>query len=215
MNTFDTLLRDPVGLDQALLQEAQLTDWTARMVRLASIGTALYGVAVGLVWQLTSDSSLGAWPVFGAEGALPAPIAVPLALVGGLFGALAVCLPSFWFYTQLAGLDASFRFVTAQALRVQARTAVLLLGCLPLYLAFALSGTLGFDVGGWVAVIGIGAPFVVGFFGVASLYTSFRRVLPQLEITHERRGPFLLLMVAGWGLVYSTVAPVAVLKLLF
>ena len=77
-------------------------------------GTVLYGAVVGLAAQfLTIQGPMAAW-----LGSLPL-VTVPLALSGAFLLALVVRLPSFYFYTQLSGLDASFRLITTQALRVQ------------------------------------------------------------------------------------------------
>ena len=140
-------------------------------------------------------------------------ISLPLSFVGAFMTALLVCLPSFYFFTQLSGLDASFRLVTAQAVRVMARTSVLMLGVLPFYAALSLTRVVGGLFSPYTVLhMGFYLPFLVGLFGIASLYRSFRSLLKVLPITHERRGRFLLRMVLAWGAVYSAVAPVALYR---
>jgi hypothetical protein len=139
---------------------------------------------------------------------------MPIAFVLAFVGALCVCLPSFYFYTQLSGLDASFRLVTAQALRAQATTAVLLLGVTPFYAALVLAGALGLiESSSRVILAGLAIPFVVGLFGMRALYKGFCDLAQVLPITHQRRGDFLRRMVLCWAAVYTAVAPVALYRI--
>jgi hypothetical protein len=205
---FDLVLRDPAALDALVLDEVRLPATLQRLLVLSLAGLLVFGAVVGLTAQLclasgTAATSLGRLPL----------LTLPVALSGAFLLALAVCLPSFYFFTQLSGLDASFRLVTAQALRVMARTSVLLLGAAPFYAAFGLSRAVGVDVQpDTLLLIGLGLPFVVGLFGIKALYRSFRDLLRVLPITHERRGTFLLRLVLAWGAVYSMVAPVALYR---
>ena len=129
-------------------------------------------------------------------------------------GALCICLPSFYFYTQLSGLDASFRLVTAQALRAQATMSVLLLGVLPFYAAWLLGTVVGvFDEPGTALFAGMCLPFGVGLWGIRAVYRGFCDLAEHLPITHQRRGNFLQRLVLCWGGVYSVVAPVALYRL--
>jgi hypothetical protein len=64
-----------------------------------------------------------------------------------------------------------------------------------------------------VVMLGMGAPFFVGLFGIVTLHRAFRDLLKVLPITHERRGKFLLRMVLCWGALFSVVAPVALCRL--
>lgn len=201
LGDLDTLIRNPRGLDAALLDPGALPRWLSGLIRLSVLGLALHGLVVGGIAQLTGwQSWLGALPV----------VTLPLTLVGSFLLALAVCLPSFYFYSQLTGLDVSFRFVVVQALRVQAHTSVLLLGMLPVYAAIALGTVLPIDLDvEAVLLLGLALPFVVGLSGITALWRSFKHLLPEIPITHERRGRFLLRMVLAWGAVFSVVAPVA------
>jgi hypothetical protein len=208
---FLAMLRDEVEVDR-IVCDAQ---WGMRslyqLLGLTLSGLLLHGLALGMVIHLAMDSL----PLlFAAKGE---PIFwVPLSLIGGILAAIAICLPSFYFYTQLAGLDASFRLITAQSLRVQARTSVLLMGLLPFFLAWALTPFLqipGISDINQVVAIGFALPFFVGFAGLYSVYQSFRRLSGQLPITHVRRGNIMLRLVLCWGAVMATVAPVAVFRL--
>ncbi|HEX2570477.1 MAG TPA: hypothetical protein VH877_13045 [Polyangia bacterium] len=204
----DLLLRNETALNQLLLDDRRLTGTLQKLLGVTAFGLCVHGLVVGLVAQpvaaLGTDGFVQGRPLLW----------LPLTFVGALIGALTICLPSFYFYTQLSGLDASFRLVTAQAVRVLAKTAVLLLGVAPFYAALALSAATGLvDDRETVVRIGFAAPFVVGLWGIAALRRSFAELSQVLPITHERRGNFLTRMVLAWGAVYSVVAPVAFWRL--
>jgi hypothetical protein len=211
LGMLDLVLRGGTRLDEALLDERSLPGIVRRLLVLSLGGMAVHGLVVGFAAQVLH-------PAWGAALAGPHPVLwMPVAFVLSFLGAIGVCLPSFYFYTQLSGLDASFRLVTAQALRAQATTSVLLLGVLPFYAAAVLScavfgGFLSFDANG-VVVLGMILPFGVGLFGIHALYRSFRALAQVLPITHVRRGAFLGRMVLCWGMVYSAVAPVALWRI--
>src|SRR5204862_3042493 len=103
-------------------------------------------------------------------------VALWLAYALGFAMTTGVCLPSFYFYGLLAGVRVSWLQVTAQVMKGQASTAVMLLGVLPVYLAAAL-GAVVFgappDVLRVVLYAGLGLPFMAGLWGVRSIYRGF------------------------------------------
>lgn len=204
----DLLLRNEGALNRLLLDGRRLTGTLQKLLGVAALGLLIHGLVVGVV----AHSMVGQ-RVDGFVQGRPL-LWMPLTFVGALIGALTICLPSFYFYTQLSGLDASFRLVTAQAVRVLAKTSVLLLGVAPFYAALALSSATGLlgdrETTVW---IGFAVPFVVGLWGIAALRRSFAELVGILPITHPRRGNFLTRMVLAWGAVYSVVAPVAFWRL--
>lgn len=208
---FDLVLADQPALDELLLNDDDLVGVIERLVAVAAIGLVVAGVAVGLATQV-----LPATP-YGISGALQVghPVLwMPLTALAAFLGALSICLPSFYFYTQLSGIDASFRLVTAQALRAQATTSVLLLAAVPIFLAVALSNVaLGLVTSDLVLWFGLLLPFVTGLFGIGAVYRSFGRLVARLPRTHQRRGNFLRRLVVCWGAVYTVVAPVALLRI--
>lgn len=209
---FEQVLRDDSALTQALIDDESLTVNIQKLLGIAVVGLGIHGIAVGVV---ASQYTAAAWPLesfFWTPQGHPV-VWMPIALVGAMLGALAICLPSFYFYTQLAGLDASFRTVTAQSLRVLARTSVLLLGALPFYVALALASTLGILPTAELLAIGVLLPFVVGLAGIFTLYRAFGDLAHLLPITHSRRGNVLLRLVAAWGMVFTAVAPVALYRI--
>ena len=204
---FDLILRGQAHLTEVLREERNLGPALQKLLILSLLGLGVHGAVVGL-----GAEALHTGPFFRAGGH---PILwMPIAFVLAFVGALAVCLPSFYFYTQLAGLDASFRLVTAQALRAQATAAVLLLGVTPFYAAFVLAGAVGVvDSTTNVILAGLVVPFIVGLGGVRALYRGFCDLAAVLPITHRRRGDFLRRMILCWAGVYTAVAPVALYRL--
>jgi hypothetical protein len=206
---YDLLIRDDPRLDEVIVAGERRIEPIQKLLMLSVGGTTLYGFAVGLAAQfLQLPGPIGEW-----LGQVPL-LTLPLALTAAFLLALAVCLPSFYFYTQLSGLDASFRLITMQALRIQARTSILLLGVLPVYTAIVLGAVVGVIEGGeHLILLGVVLPFVVGLAGLTSLHKSFERLGQVLPVSHVRRPCFLSRMVMAWGMVYAVVCPVAVYRL--
>lgn len=206
---FELVLRRPRLLDRYLRDEASLPRAIQSLVTLSVAGLAVYGLIVGASAQLAREQLTGTFFTAG----LPA-LWTPLAFVGAFLGAIGLCLPSFYFFAQLSGLDASFRLVTAQALRGVATTAVLLLGASPFYAAWLLGNVVGvFDDVQFTLRLGLVLPFLVGLFGVGAVERAFRSMLDVLPVTHQRRGNFVRRMVLAWGALFTAIAPVALLRL--
>jgi hypothetical protein len=206
---FDLVLRRPRLLDRILREEGALPKAIQELASLSVVGLAVYGAVVGASAQLVRDRLVPG--MFFASG-LPA-VWMALAFVLAFLGAICICLPSFYFFAQLSGLDASFRMVTAQALRGVATTAVLLLGAAPFYAAWVLGSVVGVfqDVDAALQV-GMLIPFAVGLFGVGAVYRAFRSMLDVLPVTHVRRGNFVRRMVLAWGALFTAIAPVALYR---
>ncbi len=207
---FDLLMRGQSRLTQLLLSERHLSAAVSQMVGLSVLGFAVHGLVMGSVEQWAWAN--GRFESIQGHPALWMPIAFALAFTG----ALGICLPSFYFYTQLAGVDASFRLVTAQALRINATTSVVLLGITPFYAAYALACGMGVVSNGLerMEIIGYVLPFVAGLLsGVRALYRGFSDLADALPRTHTRRGDFLRRMILCWCAIYSVIAPVALWRL--
>ncbi|MBJ6762021.1 hypothetical protein JGU66_14700 [Myxococcaceae bacterium JPH2] len=205
----DLVLRREQRFHQVLREESALPELLPRMLGLSVLGLATHGAVLGLGARFLPSEYVPTWFQAGV------PLAwLPLAFTGAFLGALCVCLPSFYFYTQLSGLDASFRLVTAQALRGQTTASVLLLGALPFYAAWVLGSVLGLPIApDWVMGMGVVLPFFVGLWGVAAVYRGFVHLAGHLPMTHQRRAGFLRRLVLAWGAVYTAVAPVALWRL--
>jgi hypothetical protein len=204
---FELLLDDGRELDRVILDGDQYRSTLQRLLLVSVIGLGVFAAIVGLIWPASG--------LLGASSTLHPSIWAPLVLIGAFLTAKVVCLPSFYFYTQIAGLDAPFHVIVAQSLRVQARSSVVLLGVTPFYAALALAShtdVLGTGNTMTPALIGVALPFIVGLSGLRSLYRSFRRLLDDLPITNESRSKFVMALVLCWSAAFSAVAPVALYR---
>jgi hypothetical protein len=202
---FDLVLRGQEKLSRLLTDEKFLAPAVQKLVAISVAGFGVHGFVVGAAMQWLPSEASSPWLM----------LRLPFAFAAAFLLALGICLPSFYFYTQLSGFDASFRLVTAQALRTNATTSVLLLGLAPFYGAYVLACGLGYIPNGAESAYALGylLPFVVGVVGLRALYVSFDDLVTVLPQTHQRRGNVLQRMVLCWGAVYAVIAPVALWRL--
>jgi hypothetical protein len=214
----ELLLKDPSRLDR-LTRDAVQQPWL--IPSMLAIGLASFGL-FALILAATLDSA----PV----AALPAPlvewrashrvasaVALWLAYTLGFTLTIGVCLPSFWFYGLLAGIRASWLQVTAQMVKGQAATAMMLLGVLPVYLAAAL-GAMVFrappETLRLVLWIGVGLPFLAGLWGVRSIYQGFLGLADTMpEERRSSRTWWLRWLTLACSVCYTAVCPVMILRL--
>ena len=150
----------------------------------------------------------------GWSNAVQPAVGLWLAYTVGLVAATGVCLPSFYFYGLLAGVQTTFLQVAAHCLKGQAATAIMLIGVLPIYVAGAL-GTLIFGAPAeWqqmVLSIGLVLPFLAGLWGVWSIYQGFMRLADTLPGRfRERRTSFLRRLTLAWAVCYTAVTPLMI-----
>lgn len=211
----ELLLRDDDTLDARILEQTDSLDLLRNMLLVAVGGFVLYGLTVGAIVQF----HIGL-PPDGIEFQWFAPglhlVSLPVSLVSAFLTAAAVGLPSFYFYSRLAGLDISVRTVALQLVRGLAKTALALTALAPFYLAFALSAESAarpaYGLARWALLI----PFPVGLVGIASVYSSFRRMIGDevdvddgLQLANPERRTGLLGMVLAWGLLFTLVGYVS------
>jgi hypothetical protein len=144
-------------------------------------------------------------------------LSLPLAYGLGLVLAACVCLPSFYFYSLLAGVKASWSQITSLVGKGMAANAVMLLGVLPVYVA-AVLGLVVFNADlewlRWTLKFGLLLPFVAGLWGLRSVYlgvTDLGETMPPAW--RCRRRCFLRRLTFSWAAVYATVVPVMVYRL--
>ena len=85
-----------------------------KLLLVSVLGLIIHAFVIGLSASFMSEPRSTEIQTF--LGSSP-QVSLPIAFVAAFLGTISICLPSFYFYTQLAGIDASFRLVTAQALR--------------------------------------------------------------------------------------------------
>ena len=128
-----------------------------------------------------------------------------------------MCLPSFYFYGLLAGVRVSWAQVTAQVMKGQAATAVMLIGIMPVYVAAALGGNVFAapqPLLRGVLYAGLALPFAAGLWGVRSIYVGFLGLSDTLPPErHCRREYWLRRLTAACHACYTAVCPVMIYTL--
>ncbi len=214
----ELLLKQPARVDRLAREEARLADLIPRFLTLALASFAAFAATLVL---LLCAVPAGALPGFLAadwsgRGAGPA-LSLALAYTLGLVGATGVCLPSFYFYSLLAGVRVSMLQVTAQVLKSKAFTAVVLVGILPIYVAVVL-GLIVFEAQAFhlqlALSFGLVLPFIAGLAGVRSLYTGFTGLADTLPPGRRcRRECFLRRLTLAMAACYTAVTPVMIYTL--
>jgi hypothetical protein len=142
---------------------------------------------------------------------------LPLAYTLGLVAATGICLPSFYFYSLLAGVKMSMLQITGQVLKGKAVTALLLVGILPIYVAVVL-GTIIFKLPAETLEVylylGLILPFLTGLAGMRSIYVGVTGWADTLAPERRcRRACFLRRLTLSWSAVFVAVSPVMIYRL--
>jgi hypothetical protein len=214
----ELLLKDPGRLDRLARDDGRQP---LLIPCFLAVGLASFGLfALALVLTLAAAPA----------AALPGPLAGPwaahrtasaaalgLAYALGFTLTTGVCLPSFYFYGLLAGVRVSWLQVTAQVMKGQASTAVMLMGVLPVYLAAALGAVVfGAPPDGLRVVLwaGLGLPFAAGLWGVRSIYLGFLSLSDTLPPERrDGRACWLRRLTAACSACYTAVCPVMIYTL--
>jgi hypothetical protein len=214
----ELLLKNPSRVDRLAREESRQLLLLPSLLAVGLVSFSLF--ALGLVL------TLGAAPAEAVPGLLAerwavhrtaSALALWLAYALGFTLTTGVCLPSFYFYSLLAGVRISWAQVTAQIMKGQAATAVMLIGIMPVYVAAAL-GAIVFvappPLLQGVLYAGLALPFVAGLWGVRSIYVGFLGLSdtlpPQRRSQRER---WLRRLTAACSACYTAVCPVMIYTL--
>jgi hypothetical protein len=221
--------RSVLGLAELLLKEPSQVDSLARdesrqLLLLPSL------LAIGLVsfslFALALVLTLGAAPVEALPEFLVerwtvhrtgSALALWLAYALGFTLTTGVCLPSYYFYGLLAGVRVSWPQVTAQIMKGQASTAMMLMGIVPVYVTLALGGMV-FGVPPpllrGVLYADLVLPFAAGLWGVRSIYLGFLGLSDTLPPQRRcQRECWLRRLTAACSACYTAVCPVMIYTL--
>ena len=208
MELVELMLKDRPRLDSLIRDEVHAPELIPRLLAVALIGYAVFGIATTLIVNLSHTQPFWMPSARWSDGAWAS---LTLAYVLGMVAATGVCLPSFYFYGLLAGVKLSMLQATAHAVKCLAVTAVVLVGALPIYVAIAL-GMIVFSAPAeatqWTIGMGLVLPFVAGLGGVYSLFVGFTGLADTLPAC--RRACFLRRLTLAWSVCYSTVTPVMI-----
>jgi hypothetical protein len=201
----ELLLKEPDRLDALNREDGRQAELMPRLLAVALAGFTLFGVALLLLLHF---APAGAYP----HRPLPVPaarltdgsgLAVVLAYDLGLVAASCLCLPSFYFFSLLAGVRLSPAQIVGQVMRSKATSAVVLVGILPIYVAVVL-GMVVFraDAEALEAALFLGLllPFVAGLAGVRALFRAVRGMAETLPPERRcRRECFLRRLTFSWA----------------
>jgi hypothetical protein len=207
----ELILKDQRALDTTIRDDIQARDLIPRLLAVALVGFAIFGIAATLIvnlggaqpsWMPRTNWSDGTWASLTG------------AYVLGLVASVGVCLPSFYFYGLLAGVKLSMLQAAAHSVKCMAVTAVVLVGVLPIYVAFSL-GIIVFSAPvDWLLLavnVGLALPFAAGLAGVRSLFVGFTALADTLPVCHSAsRAYFLRRLTLAWSVCYTAVTPVMI-----
>jgi hypothetical protein len=214
----ELLLKDPDRIDRLAREEDEQPFLIPRFLAVGLTSFSLFALALALTFGAAPATALP-WPLAETWKTRPteAGLALWLAYALGFTLTTGVCLPSFYFYALLAGVRVSWLQVTAQVMRGQGSTAIMLMGILPVYLAVAL-GAIVFgappEVLKVVLTIGLLLPFAAGLWGIRAIYIGFLGLSDTLP--PERRGQrerWLRRLTAACSACYTAVCPLLIYTL--
>jgi hypothetical protein len=214
----ELLLKDPDRLDRLTREEGRQPLLIPCFLAIGLASFSLFALALVLTLSAAPAETLpGPLAESWAADRPASAVALWLAYALGFTMTTGVCLPSFYFYGLLAGVRVSWLQVTAQVMKGQASTAVMLMGILPVYLAAAL-GAVVFgappDVLRIVLYAGLGLPFAAGLWGVRSIHGGFLGLADTLPPERRRqRECWLRRLTTACSACYTAVCPVMIYTL--
>jgi hypothetical protein len=218
VNLVELVLKNPARLDDLARVEQRQVDLIPRFL---AIGLASFGIFTMSLVLILAYADASALPSFMASrwSANPVASAVSLCLAYtlGLAMAAGVCLPSFYFYSLLAGIRVSVLQVAGQVMKGKAATSMMLMGVLPSYVAVALGAIIFRFPHDWLQLalyFGLVLPFIAGLWGVRAIYIGFvslaDTMAPERRCQRECLLRRLTLACAG---CYTAVSPVMIYTL--
>ncbi len=214
----ELLLKDPDRLDRLARDDGRQPLLVPCFLAVGLASFSLFALALALTLSAAPADALpgflaGPW----AADRTGSAVALWLAYALGFTLTTGVCLPSFYFYGLLAGVRASWLQVTAQVMKGQASTAMMLMGVLPVYLAAALGAVVFAAPSEALRVVlyaGLGLPFAAGLWGVRSIYRGFLGLSDTLPPERrDRRECWLRRLTMACSGCYTAVCPVMIYTL--
>jgi len=217
----ELLLKNPTSLDATMnSDERRPVLLIPRFLGIALASYLLFSIAMIVI---LNTAPAAAYP---AREPIPAPpanwsnasaLGLLVAYNIGLVATTCICLPSFYFFSLLAGIKLTMLQVVGQVVRSKASAAIVLVGILPIYVAVVL-GLIVFQAQPvfleyWL-YLGLILPFIAGLEGVRSIYHGVRGM--ALTLPPDRRQSrecFLRRLTLSWAAVYTVVSPVMIYQL--
>ena len=215
----ELLLKNPQRADSLNRQERRQAELIPRFLSIALASYVLFSVAMIVILSTTTGEARPHryLPVPSVHWADRGAVALLVAYNFGLVAATCICLPSFYFFTLLAGVRMSMLQIVGQVVRCKASSAIVLVGILPIYVAVVL-GLVIFGASPrlveLVLYVGLVLPFIAGFEGVRAIYRGVLGMAETLPPERRcRRECFLRRLTLSWAAVYTAVSPVLIYQL--
>jgi hypothetical protein len=214
----ELLLKNSRRVDSLVRNESWQADLIPRFLGIAVTSFSVFSLALAIIMSLAPAEDLpkvlrDAWQSSPGRAGL----SLGLAYVVGLIAAAGVCLPSFYFYGLLSGVRITILQVTTHIMEGMAATSLMLIGLLPIYVAYGL-GLIVFAAPSSTLVpmiyAGLALPFIAGLWGLRTIYRGFMQLADTLPPERRcRRQCFLRRLTLACTSCYSAVTPVMIYTL--
>jgi hypothetical protein len=215
----ELLLKEPARVDELSLDPARQRELLPRLLLISQVSYVIFGIVMVLVLNVAPAAALAYGPVLGIPPAAwhdGTALGLLLAYNLGIVLAACVCLPSFYFYSLLAGVRMSWLQISLVAGKGTAANAVMLLGILPIYVAVVLGGIVlraPPHLLHTAIVAGLLLPFVSGLWGLREIYRGIVTLSIHSAPQQCPRACFLRRLTFAWAGVYTLVVPVMIYRL--
>jgi hypothetical protein len=185
----ELLLKYPSRADALNREEHRQAFLIPRFLGIALASYVLFCIAMIVILNAAPTEAYPKrlLPVPSASWSNGSPLSLLFAYTFGLVAATCICLPSFYFFSLLAGVRLSMIQIVGQVVRCKASIAIVLVGILPIYVAVVL-GMVVFDAPTKAMesclYLGLVLPFIAGLEGVRSIY---RGVMGMAETMRPER----------------------------
>jgi hypothetical protein len=220
MHLVELLLKDESRVDELKRAVQNQREILPRFMLIAQASYLAYSLIMLLVINLAPAGSQPhslALKMPAADWRDGTGLGLVLAYNLGIVLAACVCLPSFYFYSLLAGVRLTWLQIVGLIAKGMAANSIMLLGILPIYVAVVLGGVVfGAPEAElqWTLKIGLLLPFIAGLWGLRAIYEGIMDLLDaggQADCSHRRC--FLRRLTLSWAAVYTAVLPIMIYRL--
>jgi hypothetical protein len=216
----ELMLKDPQQLDSLVRDKSRQAELIPRLLAISIVGVTIFGVAVTVILNATvALGTAAAWPsgVPAANWGTWSVGNLTIAYVIGLIAATGICLPTFYFFGLLSGVNPTMLGVLAHAMKGKSVGAITLVGILPIYFAVVL-GMIVFRLPAQLTELtlygALALPWVAGLNGVRSLYVGFMGLADMIAPDRRcERRCLLRRLVVSWSFCYAAVQPLMIYTL--
>ena len=215
----ELLLKDPGRLQQLNRDPRRQGELVPRFLLIAVAGYLVYSCTMVLLLNVAPAADPGPVPLplpparWGDGSALALPLAYTLSIVL----ASCVCLPSFYFYSLLAGVRITWLQIVGLITRATGYNGVILLGVVPIYVALMM-GLIIFaappEYVRWSEAVGLALPLAAGLWGLRAIHRGIADLAADMPPAWRcRRECLLRRLTLAWAAVYTAVLPVMIYRL--